>query len=154
MSSDRSTDLGVLLGLAYATFKERLHDHLAAHGYRDLGPSFGYVFRALDESALSLGELADRLEITPQGAHKLVAEMIERGYVDRMDDEHDARVRRLHLSTRGKAALRAARRFHAAAEQELVNELGQTKVAAARAVLEATVNAGSAETRAVRLRPF
>ena len=153
-SDDRSTDLGVLLGLAYASFKDRLHAHLESHGYDDLGPSFGYVFRALDESALSLSELADRLEITPQGAHKLVAEMIECGYVERADDERDARVRRLHLSMRGRAALRAARRFHASAEQELVKELGPTKVAAARAVLDATVNAGSAETRTVRLRPF
>src|SRR5689334_240309 len=103
MSSDYgATDLGVLIGMAYGAFKDRLHAHLASHGYDDLGPSFGYVFRALDASALSLGELAEWLEITPQGAHKLVTEMIERGYVQRVDDEHDARVRRLHLSARGK----------------------------------------------------
>jgi len=153
-SDDSSIDLGVLLAMAYGTFKNRLHAHLASHGYDDLGPSFGYVFRALDESALSLVELADRLEITPQGAHKLVAEMIERGYVQRVDDEHDARVRRLHLSTRGKAALRAARRFHTGTEHELVKALGHAKVAAARAVLDEMAGAGATDGTATRLRPF
>ena len=153
-SDDDSTDLGVLLAIAYGAFKDRLHAHLESHGYDDLGPSFGYVFRALDESSPSLGELAERLEITPQGAHKLVAEMIERGYVERRDDEHDARVRRLHLSARGKAALRVARRFHATAEGELIKALGQAKVAAARAVLEAMASASVAEGKAARLRPF
>jgi DNA-binding MarR family transcriptional regulator len=155
-SDDGSTDIGVLLGIAYGTFKDRLHAHLESHGYDDLGPSFGYVFRALEESSSSLSELAERLEITPQGAHKLVAEMIDRGYVERVDDEHDARVRRLHLSTRGKAALRAARRFHASVEHELVKKLGQTKVTAARAVLEELVVSGNLGTnaRVVRLRPF
>jgi len=156
MSSDNhSTDLGVLLGAAYSVFKDRLHAHLASQGYDDLGPSFGYVFRALDESPLSLVELAQRLEITSPGAHKLVVEMVARGYVQRVDDAHDARVRRLHLSARGKAALRAARRFHAATEQELVKALGSTKVAAARAVLDEMAHAtGGEETNAIRLRPF
>jgi len=155
MSSDDSAiDLGVLLAMAYGTFKNRLHAHLESQGYDDLGPSFGYVFRALDESALSLVELAERLEITPQGAHKLVAEMIDRGYLQRVEDEHDARVRRLHLSVRGKGALRAARRFHAGAEQELVKAFGQTKVAAMRAVLEELARAKNTDGTAVRLRPF
>ena len=154
-SDDRSTDLGVLLGVAYGTFKERLHAYLESQGYDDLGPSFGYVFRALDESSLSLVELAERLEITPQGAHKLVTEMIERRYVQRVDDEHDARVRRLHLSPRGRAALRSARRFHAITEQELVKALGQTRVAAARAVLEEMTGASvDRDTKRIRLRPF
>lgn len=154
-SDDHSTDLGVLLAAAYGAFKDRLHAYLESQGYDDLGPSFGYVFRALDESPLSLVELAQRLEITPPGAHKLVVEMVGRGYVQRVDDAHDARVRRLHLSARGKAALRAARRFHAATEQEIVKALGPTKVAATRAVLGEMARAtGGEETKAIRLRPF
>lgn len=130
-------DFGVLLTVALEAFKHRLHTHLARAGYGDLGPSFGFVFRSLAERPLSLVELAARLGITPQGALKIVADMVERGYVERLDDPADRRVRRLLLSTRGRGALREARRFHASAERQLAEALGAERVADARAVLEA-----------------
>jgi DNA-binding MarR family transcriptional regulator len=148
-------DFGILLNVAFGAFKDRLHAHLAGVGFDDLGPSYGYVFRSLDGAPLSLAQLATRLAISPQGAHKIVAEMVERGYVERQDDEEDGRVRRLVLTARGRAALRAARRFHAHVERELVRELGSSRVSAARAVLGALVpdveGAGSAPRSA---RPF
>lgn len=148
-------DFGILLNVAYGAFKDRLHAYLAAAGFDDLGPSYGYVFRSLDEAPLSLAQLAARLAISPQGAHKIVAEMVERGYVERQDDEQDGRVRRLLLTARGRAALRAARRFHAKVEQELVAELGSSRVAAARVVLGAMLPDADAEGSSPRTaRPF
>ena len=148
------TDLGVLLTLATGTFKDRLHAHLAASGYDDLGPSFGFVFRSLADRPLSLAELATRLGISSQGALKIVAEMEERGYVERRDDEVDRRIRRLLLTTRGRAALREARRFHARVERDLVTMLGTTKVAGARAVLEALAGDVTDASWASVARPF
>jgi len=129
-------DLGVLLTLALEAFKERLHAHLARAGYDDLGPSFGFVFRSLADRPLSLVELAARLQISSQGALKIVSEMEGRGYVERQDDATDRRVRRLALTSRGRSALREARRLHAAVERELTDTLGPERVVAARAVLE------------------
>jgi DNA-binding MarR family transcriptional regulator len=77
------------------------------------------VFRALDAEPLSLRELAERLEMTSAGAMKIVDEMEERGYVERVPDAEDARVKRLRLAARGKKALSAARRFHASFERDL-----------------------------------
>lgn len=130
-------DLGVLLTIALETFKGRLHAHLAATGYDDLGASFGFVFRSLADRPLSLVELAARLGVSSQGALKIAAEMVDRGYVERQDDAEDKRVRRLLLTARGRAALREARRFHARAERELADALGAKQVASARAVLMA-----------------
>jgi len=137
-SADRppAHDFGVLLTLALEAFKERLHAHLARAGYDDLGPSFGFVFRSLAERPLSLVELAARLGISSQGALKIVTEMEGRGYVERQDDAIDRRVRRLALTTRGRSALREARRLHAAVERELTDTLGAERVASARTVLE------------------
>jgi DNA-binding MarR family transcriptional regulator len=147
-------DLGVLLTLATGTFKERLHAHLATAGYDDLGPSFGFVFRSLADRPLSLAELATRLGITSQGALKIAAEMEDRGYVERRDDEVDRRIRRLLLTARGRAALREARRFHARLERDLVTSLGASKVAGARAVLEALAGEVTDATWASAARPF
>jgi len=154
-TSSAPADFGVLLGIAYGAFKEKLHAHLSEAGFDDLGPSYGFVFRALADAPLSLAELAERLQISPQGAHKVIAEMVDRGYVEREDDERDRRVRRLHLSSRGRAALKAARRFHARVERELVDALGATKLTAARTVLEAFLASDEVAVATSRhLRPF
>ena len=68
-------DLGILMGLAYQAFVEKLNAHLRASGFEDLGRWYGYVFRALAAESLSLKELAERLEMTSAGAMKIVDEM-------------------------------------------------------------------------------
>lgn len=143
-------DFGVLLNLAFGALKERLHDHMRAAGFDDLGPSFGYVFRLLDRESPSLAELAVKLGMTPQGALKIVSDMTAKGYVDRADDASDARVRRLVLATRGKRALAEARKFHSTFERDLGKQLGERRVASARAVLEAM----AAEGEEKEARPF
>ena len=147
-------DFGVLLNLAFGALKHEMQSHMADAGFGDLGPSFGYVFRLVDQDAPSLAELAARLGITPQGTLKIVAEMIDKGYMHRADDETDKRIRRLTLSPRGKRALAEARRFHGMFERDLGNRLGTRRVATARAVLEAIVADASAQGLEMHVRPF
>lgn len=117
MSTD--TDIGILLGLAYAGFVAELRADLAARGFADLGPSSGYVFRVLGDRERSLSELAGLLGMTLPGAGKIVDEMERGGYVERHADRSDRRVKRLRLSPRGRAALKAARAFHGRFERRL-----------------------------------
>jgi len=106
-------DLGILLGLAYQGFVDRLRAELERQGFDDLGGAYGYVFRALAHEQPSQRELARRLGITDQGMAKIISEMVERRYVARRPDADDSRVNRLSLDRRGQAALRAARRAQA-----------------------------------------
>jgi DNA-binding MarR family transcriptional regulator len=145
MPADLSTaerdDFGILLGLAYQHFVDALNRHLRAHNF-DLGSSFGYVLRALAAQPLTATQLASRLHLTPQGAARIVDDMVKRGYVERQLDPADGRARRLVLAPRGQAALQEARAFHAAFEQQLADAWGAERAAALRAALE--VLAGSA----------
>jgi DNA-binding MarR family transcriptional regulator len=134
-----STDFGILLHLAYQSFKEELHAHLSDQGFDDLGPSFGVVFRMLEKRQLSLRQVAGHLGITPQGALKVINDMIQKGYVFRSEDEGDARVKPLGLTTRGRAAVAEARRFHARFEKQLGKRIGVKRTAALREALEAQV---------------
>lgn len=140
MSRDAATDLGVLLNLAFAAFRQGLDAELAATGFPDLGPSYGYVFRRLAEGACSLSTLAQHLSMTAPGALKLVNEMVARGYVERADDASDGRVKLLLLTARGRSALQQARDFHQRYERALSERLGEGAVAATRRVLEAIVD--------------
>jgi DNA-binding MarR family transcriptional regulator len=147
-------DLGILLGLAYQGFTDELRAALAAQGFDDLGGAYGYVFRALSADELSQRELAGRLGITDQGTAKILTEMVDRGYVERRADPDDARVKRLRLAKRGRDALAAARRFHAAFERRLVRDAGSAAVRSLRKTLELVARANEPDDLAqARLRP-
>jgi MarR family transcriptional regulator for hemolysin len=135
MRSDGARDFGILLGLAYQGFVDALNAHLAAAGFTGVRPSYGYVFRALLEEDLTASQLAGQLRITPQGAAKIVAEMVAAGYVDRRSDPEDGRAKRLRLSDRGRRAVATARRFHASYERQLAETHGAERVAMLREVL-------------------
>lgn len=145
-------DFGILLHGAFARFKDELHAHLASDGFDDIGPSFGFVFRALDGAPLKLRDLAERLGITPQGALKIVDDMAAKRYVTRLADPDDGRATRLVLAPRGEQALAAAKLFHRQFERQLATRLGAKRVADTRAVL--TALAAIDDGRMQALRPF
>lgn len=132
-------DFGILLAQAYQEFVRQLRATLAEQGFTDQGRSDGYVFRALDAAPLTVSELAERLEISKQGAGQIVDDMERRGYVERRPDPRDGRARTLHLSERGRAALAAARRFHQRYERRMIREHGPDAVATLRTLLLAMV---------------
>jgi DNA-binding MarR family transcriptional regulator len=142
------TDMGILLGLAFGAFVEEMHADLAARGFDDLGRSYGYVFRVLADGDRSLSELAGLLGMTLPGAGKIVDEMEQRGYVERHPDPADRRVKRLRLSARGRAALKAARAFHRRFERGLADG------PALRAALEAIAADAAAGPAPRYIRPL
>lgn len=146
-----TTDLGILLALAYQEFVRELRETHAAQGFGDTGRSDGIVFRALAVRPMTVSDLAVRLQITKQGAAQIVEDMRRRGYVERRPDPDDARARLVYLSVRGKAALASARRFHQRYERRLARTHGADAVATMRAVLESMAG-GADETVDPKLR--
>lgn len=147
-------DFGVLLGQAYQSFVQQLHAHLAEHGHVILGASYGYVLRALAESACTASQLGEQLGITAQGAAKVVDEMVRHGYVERRPDPIDKRAKRLHLSPRGEDLLRVVREFHTDYERRLAERIGAEQVATARAVLGEIMSEAPDFGRANTFRPL
>jgi DNA-binding MarR family transcriptional regulator len=150
---DPDLDFGMLLGFAWAEFVAELHEALAEQGFDDLGTSFGYVFRVLLREERSVKELADLLDITPPGAVKLVDEMEAKGYVRRVADSGDRRVRRLQLTDRGRAAVVAARAFHGRFEAQLAAATSERTARDARRALQAIADRREPSTGR-RLRPM
>lgn len=144
-----SLDFGIALNLAFNVFKEEMHAALAQEGFDDLGPSFGYVFRLLEDGPRKLRDVAEHLGITAPGALKIVDDMVSKGYVERSDDPEDGRVKQLMLTSRGRQVLAAARRFHARFEAALVKRIGKTEVAACRTALESIAARASSAARPI-----
>ena len=113
------------------------------------------MFQHLVEGAVTIGALAERLDVTQQAASKSVADLERRGYVTRMPDPDDARARLVALTERGQAAIEAARRHRAALVAELGEQLGPRRVEAAGRLLDDVVAAlgADAAVRGRRVRP-
>jgi DNA-binding MarR family transcriptional regulator len=114
---------------------DELQRRLAADGYADLRFADGFVFQHLVEGPVTIGALAERLEVTQQAASKSVADLERRGYVARTADPDDARARLVALTSRGQAAIEASRRGRAALVAELAERLGPRRVEAANRLL-------------------
>lgn len=153
MSKDVGEDIGILLNVAFGVFKREMHRHLAEHGFDDLGPSFGYVFRLLDSAPNNLQGVAAALGITAQGALKIVNDMVEKAYVERREDPEDGRVKWLELTGRAKEAMVQARHFHKQYERGLARRLGKAQVEALRAVLE-DIHASAQAEGGADIRPL
>jgi DNA-binding MarR family transcriptional regulator len=134
-----SLDLGYLALFVGHAVNEAVLASLAARGHGDLRTSHGFVFQHLVAGARTIGELAERLAVSQQAASKAVAELERLGYVERTADAGDARVRRIALSARGRAAIGAGRKARAALERRLEARCGAAAVAAARRTLAAAL---------------
>ncbi|WP_166678882.1 MarR family winged helix-turn-helix transcriptional regulator [Kribbella voronezhensis] len=152
MSTSRKPDFGILLVLAEQEFVRELRASLAAQGFDEQGRSDGFVLRTLGATPMTISALAERLEISKQGAGQIVDDMERRGFVVRRPDPTDGRARLLHLSERGEAALAAARKFHQAYERRLRKTHGDAAIDAVRTVLTAMTS--EEQTTAPRFRPL
>ena len=102
-----------------------------------MGSSFCYVFRFLKAEPASLRALADHLDITPQGALKLVNEMEAKGLRRAAGRPRPTGAANGWCSRPVPwQALVAARRFHERFERDLAKRVGQPCADAARRALE------------------
>jgi len=94
-----TSEFGFLLALASVTFIDELHEALKKYP-RFRGPWTGFVLRALDKEAMSLRQLAERLQMSSPGALKIVEPMVRDRYIRRVPDPSDRRVRLVEIAPR------------------------------------------------------
>ena len=109
---------------------------MAKEGFTDIGSSFGYVFRLLDAEPAQLRTVAKQLAITPEGALKIVNDMVNKGYLARKAHSADGRSQWLCLTPRARAAIFVAHNFHVKFEADLAARVGLGTAGAARLALE------------------
>jgi DNA-binding MarR family transcriptional regulator len=130
-------------------------DALRERGHPELRYSHGFLFQQLVEDARPVGEIAANLGVTSQAVSKAVRELEALGYVERVTDAADARVRRVALTARGRDAVEAAREIRASLNAQFSDALGEDRVAAAARTLADAIDAagGLDAVRGRRVRP-
>jgi DNA-binding MarR family transcriptional regulator len=85
---------------------------------------------------LSVKALAESLGVSLPAMSRTVDGLFERGFVDRREDPHDRRVRRVRLTEAGQSVPRALNEARLSALQELIDSLEDEQAAALARALE------------------
>jgi len=146
--------VGRLMTLALRLLIDEMHRRLDAAGYADLRPAHGYVLNAAAaEGGVTASSLAGTLGMTKQGAAKVLAELVQAGYIVRGEDDNDARARPAMLTSRGRAALDAAAGIQHQLEEEWSALVSPRDLAGLRRTLEAALQAAGGDIHPPPLRP-
>lgn len=147
-------ELAILVLLASRLMTEEVHRRLAELGYEHLRPAHGFAFQLIDSRGGATGvELADHLGVTRQATGQMIDELERLGYVVRQADPTDARLRRVHLTDRGREVLALSAELWAAQERDWEQLIGAPEMAALRSGLGAFIDDRGGFDGPSRLRP-
>jgi DNA-binding MarR family transcriptional regulator len=125
-----------LLEIAGEAMLAEFREELGKHGYEDLRPTHGCVFRFVREDGMRLTELAAHAGITKQSAGELVDDLVGLGYVERIADPADKRAKLICLTGRGREAQRVGFGLFSEIEQRWAEHFGEERFGQLRELLE------------------
>ena len=148
-------DLPTMVSLIGPAVVQRLLHDVGEAGHEGVKPSHGYVIQRLVDDQPTIGELAEALGMTQQGASKQVADLERLGYAERVPGVRDQRVRTVRLTAAGRGVLTAGRSARSRLEAQVTELVGADDVAAAKRALAAMFGlVGLAEQVATRSVPL
>ena len=138
-SSEQSAHVPMirLLSLVFTDFSEELYRRFAAAGFDDVRPGHGCVFGNIDPDGSRLTDIADRARMTKQSVGEVASDLERRGYLERIPDVTDGRVKIIRLTGRGREAQRVGRQLIDELERDWAERYGEADIAALREILEA-----------------
>ena|SRR5919109_2088556 len=134
-----------LLAMAAQLATDEFFGRLHAHGFETVRPGHGCVFGHIEPEGSRLTDLAARAGYTKQTVGEVTSELEELGYVERVPDPEDKRVKIIRLTDRGREAQRVGQGLIADVEAEWSRRYGKQRVAQLRELLEEVVGQIGAE---------
>jgi DNA-binding MarR family transcriptional regulator len=127
--------IGALLRVCWQGVRAQIQRDLIADGFDDIGPAHLAVFQYPSPRGERVTALADRAGMSRQAITYLIRELEGKGYLELRRDPSDRRASLVHLTKRGKAAIRAIRASVGRVERSWERELGRSRFAQFRGAL-------------------
>jgi DNA-binding MarR family transcriptional regulator len=137
--TDEHVPLAGLLDVVRDALLTEFEGELAEHGYGDIRPTHGCVFRFVRDEGLRLTELATNAGLTKQSAGEIVDGLVRLGYAERIPDPEDRRAKLIRLTERGAAAQRFGTDLFAQLEGRWKERYGADRIEQLRETLEEIV---------------
>jgi DNA-binding MarR family transcriptional regulator len=144
--------IGALLRRPFETVRERMLAGLHERGFNDLVAAHLDVFQYPGPENQRPSELARQARMSKQALNYLLGQMENLGYLERHEDGEDQRSKRIRLTQRGQAAVRAIREIVLEVEADWEQQLGARRFAQLRNLLE-QLNASRAPALAQNPQP-
>jgi DNA-binding MarR family transcriptional regulator len=135
-TSNQPENIGRLLLRAQRDFDAELNARLGERGYPDVRLAHSALFAHIDPEGTRSSELAERAGMTKQGMGQLVADLEEKGYVERVEDPADRRAKLVRLTKKGWQHIRDARVIIGEIEEAYAQRLGDGRLETLRAILK------------------
>lgn len=120
--------LAPLLRRAWLGYQLRVDEKMARAGFDDRVLPDGRVLRMCMDRGASISQIGRELGITRQGAGKLVASLVDRGYVTSSTSTTSGRENVVVVTSRGRDYVTALRRSRQSVDKELRRCLGEAPV--------------------------
>ena len=154
MSTDANPyRFGDLLALARQSWVHRMAAELADRGFADYRRSDAATLRRLRRGPASVGELGVHLGVTRQAARKVMRGLEERGYASTRADSDDARKLNMILTPAGRGYADAIIEVIAGLNSAVAARVTPDQLAAADAVLRASIEGEGVVRRAAYVSP-
>jgi DNA-binding MarR family transcriptional regulator len=128
--------VGRLLLRAHRVFDAELNARLRERGYPDVRLAHSALFVHIDPEGTRSSDLAERAGMTKQGMGQLVADLEDKGYVERVEDLADRRAKLVRLTKKGRRHVRDATEIIGEIEEAYARRLGDGRLETLRAILE------------------
>jgi DNA-binding MarR family transcriptional regulator len=135
-TNNQPKNIGRLLLRAQRDFDAELNARLRERGYSDVRLAHSALFAHIDPGGTRSSELAKRAGMTKQGMGQLVADLEEKGYVERVEDPADRRAKLVRLTKKGRRHVRDAREIIGEIEEAYAQRLGDGRLETLRAILK------------------
>jgi DNA-binding MarR family transcriptional regulator len=126
-ASARPPLIGALLRVPFETVRDRMLAGLHERGFTDLVAAHLDVFQYPGPDNQRPMQLATRTRMTKQALNYLLGQLQQLGYLTRETDDEDQRSKRIRLTPKGHAVIKAIREIVQQVEEEWEQELGPRK---------------------------
>src|SRR5689334_309975 len=127
--------IGALLRVPFKTVRDRMLAGLHERGFTDLVAAHLDVFQYPGPENQRPLQLATQTHMTKQALNYLLGQLQQLGYLTRETDNDDQRSKRIRLTPKGHAAIKAIREIVQDLEAEWEQQLGSRKFAQLRDLL-------------------
>ena len=127
--------IGALLRVPFETVRDRMLAGLHERGFTDLVAAHLDVFQYPGPENQRPLELATQTRMTKQALNYLLGQLQQLGYLTRETDDDDQRSKRIRLTRKGHAAIKAIREIVQDVEREWEQQLGPGNFAQLRELL-------------------
>jgi DNA-binding MarR family transcriptional regulator len=127
--------IGALLRVPFETVRDRMLAGLHERGFTDLVAAHLDVFQYPGPENQRPLQLATQTRMTKQALNYLLGQLEQLGYLRRETDSNDQRSKRIRLTDRGHAAVKAIREIVKEVETEWERQLGPRKFGQLRRLL-------------------